>query len=201
MKGKDDSQRAKCSNPIDVAVLTDYWIGALEGAEESVEMHLLKCDACGEQLRELIALAEGVREVARRGSLRMIVSESFLKSVAGEGLQIRQYANVPGGSVECTVTAEDDVLISRLAANLSGAKRVDLCICNDAGVEQGRLRDIPVHPGASSLIYQESITFAKAAPTSKLIYRLVAVDETGSDQHVGEYTFNHTRSLPGPGGW
>jgi hypothetical protein len=99
------------------------------------------------------------------------------------------------------VTADDDVLIGRLAANLSGATRVDLCLCDERGMEQLRLPDIPVHTGASSVVYQESITFAKAAPTNTMIARLVTFDEAGSERLLGEYTFNHTRSLPGPGAW
>ena len=34
-----------------------------------------------------------------------------------------------------------------------------------------------------------------------MIARLVAVDETGGERLLGEYTFNHTRTLPGPGAW
>jgi hypothetical protein len=97
------------------------------------------------------------------------------------------------------VTAEDDFLIARLAANLTGAKRVDLCVCDERGVEQLRLPDIPLHSGASNVVYQESITFAKAMPTSKMIARLVTFDEAGDERLLGEYTFNHTRSLSGPG--
>ena len=187
-----------CSNPIDAAVLADYWLAALPGPEEeAVEEHLFDCDECGARLREVIALAEGVRNLAREGSLRMVVSDAFLQRAAEEGLRVREYAPPPGGSVECTVTAEDDILIGRLAANLSGAARVDLCICDERGVEQFRLPDIPVHSGASSVAYQESITSAKAAPTHTMIARLVAFDETGGERVLGEYTFNHTRSLPG----
>jgi hypothetical protein len=97
------------------------------------------------------------------------------------------------------VTADDDVLIGRLAANLSGATTVDLCFCDERGVEQLRLPDIPVHAGARSVIYQESITFAKAWPTTTLTARLVTFDDKGRERLLGEYTFNHTRSLPGPG--
>ena len=191
-----------CSNPLDAAVLADYWLGALAKSEEEiVEEHLLDCDRCGARLREVIALAEGLRNLAREGSLRMVVSDAFLKRAAEEGLRVREYAPPPGGGVECTVTAEDDILIGRLAANLSGVKRVDLCICDERGVEQLRLPDIPVHSGASSVVYQESITFAKAMPTNKMIARLVTVDEAGGERLLGEYTFNHTRSLPGPGAW
>ena len=54
----------------------------------------------------------------------------------------------PEGGVESTATAaEEDILIGRLTANFSGAKRVDLYIC-ERGVEQLRFPDIPVHSGA-----------------------------------------------------
>jgi anaerobic C4-dicarboxylate transporter len=33
-----------------------------------------------------------------------------------------------------------------------------------------------------------------------MIARLVAFDEAGGERLLGEYTFNHTRSLPGPVG-
>jgi hypothetical protein len=192
------SDRATCSNSIGAGVLADYWVGTLAGPEEeAVEEHLLDCDQCGARLREVIALAEGVRSLAREGCLRMIVSDAFLRRAAEEGLRIREYAPPPGGAVQCTVTAEDDILIGRLAADLRGAKRVDLCICDERGVEQFRLADIPI--GASTVAYQESISFWKAAPTTKMIARLVSIDDAGGERLLGEYTFHHTRSLPGPG--
>ena len=186
-----------CSNPIDAAVLADYWLGALPSREEeAAEEHLFDCDRCGALLRDVIALADGIRDLAREGSLEMIVSDAFLQRAAEEGLRIREYAPPPGGSVQCTVRAEDDILIGRLAADLSGATRVDLCICDERGVEQVRLRDIPFQIGTRSIAYQESITRAKAAPTHTMIARLVALDEAGGERLVGEYTFNHTRTLP-----
>lgn len=189
-----------CSNPIDAGILADYWLAVLPvSEEEAVEEHLLDCDRCGQRLRDVIALAEGVRNLAREGSLRMVVSDVFLKRASEEGVRVRQYAPPTGGSVECTVTAEDDILIGRLAANLSGATRVDVSICDARGIEQFRLPDIPVRAGANSVAYQESVTYLKAAPTSKMIARLVAINDEGSEQLLGEYTFNHTRSLPGPG--
>jgi len=198
----NEREPVNCSSPIDAAVLADYWTAALPSSEEeAVEEHLLDCDQCGARLREVIALAEGVRTLAREGSLRMVVSDAFLKRAAEEGLRVREYAPPPGGSVQCTVTAEDDILIGRLAANLSGAKRVDLCICDGHGVEQIRLPDIPVNPGAGSVAFQESITLMKTAPTLNMIARLVTFDEAGGERLIGEYTFNHTRSLPGPGAW
>jgi hypothetical protein len=199
---QDNGRPANCTNPIDATVLADYWLAALpEAEEEAVEEHLFACDECGERLREVISLAGGLRSLAREGSLRMVVSDVFLRRAAEEGLRVRQYAPPRGGSVQCTVTAEDNILIGRLAADLKGSKRVDLSICDECGSEQLRLPDIPVNSEAGSVVYQESMTFAKAMPTSTMIARLLAVDEAGHEQLIGEYTFNHTRSLPGPGAW
>jgi hypothetical protein len=103
--------------------------------------------------------------------------------------------------VQCTVTAEDDILIGRLAADLNAAKRVDLCVCDARGTEQVRLADIPFNPAAGSVAFQQPIPYAKAAPSETMIARLLALDDSGLEHLLGEYTFNHTRTLPGPGAW
>lgn len=192
----------RCEHPVDPAVLADYWTGILSAEEATpVEEHLMACDWCGARLRETIALVDGVRDLARSADMRMVVSEAFVQRAVREGLHVREYAVAPGGSVQCTVTADDDLVVARLAADLAGAGRVDLCLQDAAGVEQFRLRDIPFDPAVGRVVYQESITFLKAAPTTTLVARLVAPDERGRERLLGEYTFNHTRSLPGPGGW
>ena len=131
----------------------------------------------------------------------MVVSDAFLRRAAEDGLRIRTYSPPPGGGVQCTVSAEDDILVAYLAADLSGARRIDLSICDEHGAEQRRFTDIPVQSGSGGVAYQESITFLKAAPSLTMIARLVGVDGTGGERLLGEYTFNHTRSLPGPGAW
>src|SRR5205085_10347178 len=106
-----------CSKPIDSAVLSDYWFALLADSEEGVvEEHILTCDECGRRLREVIAIAEGVRKLAREGSLLMVVSDAFLKRAVEQGMRIRGYAPPAGGRVECTGTFEDDLLLGRLAA-------------------------------------------------------------------------------------
>ena len=47
--------------------------------------------------------------------------------------------------------------------------------------------------------FQQSITYAKAAPSETMIARLVGFNEAGAERLLGEYTFNHTRTLPGSG--
>jgi hypothetical protein len=191
-----------CVKPLDAAVLADYWLAVLsKSEEEAVEEHLFTCDDCGAQLRDVIAIAEGIRDLARRGSLLMVVSDAFVERLAEEGLHVREYTPPIGGSVACTVTAEDDFLIGRLTADLSGAKKIDLCICNERGTERLRLADIPFNSGAGSVAFQQSITYAKAAPSETMIARLVTFDEAGGERLLSEYTFNHTRTLPGPAAW
>jgi len=192
----------KCTEPHDATTLADYWLGLLsQGEGERIEEHVFDCEECSSRLAEVQAMAEGVRALARAGSLMMVVSESFLNHARDHGMHVRRYDPAKGDSVQCTVAAEDDLLVGGLAANLSGAKRLDLSLCDAAGNEQFRLVDIPFDTGSGNVLWQQSITFAKSAPTSTMVARLVDVGESGEETLLGEYTFNHTRTLPGPGAW
>lgn len=187
---------------LDAALLSDYWLGAITSEEETrVEEHVFTCEACTVLLEDVAQMAEGIRQVARSGALMTTVSEKFLEHASAEGLRIRQYAPPSGGSVQCTVTAEDDLLVGRLEANLKDVERVDLSLCDLSGSEQFRLNDIPYSREDGAILWQQSITFAKAAPTSSMMARLLRVDESGGESVIGEYTFHHTRTLPGPGAW
>jgi hypothetical protein len=189
-----------CSTPVDVAILGDYWLAALpEPEEQAVEAHLFACDECGDRLREVISLFHGIRDLAREGSMVMVVSDAFLKRVADEGMRVREYAVPAGGSVDCTVTAEDDFLIGRLNADLSAAKQVDLCFCDEHGMERARLADIPFNPASGNVAFQQSITYAKAAASETMLARLITFDQSGTERLLGEYAFHHTRTLPDPG--
>jgi hypothetical protein len=191
-----------CPNPIDPTVLMDYWLAALSApAEDAVETHLMSCDECGDRLREAILLADGLRVLARSGSLQVVITDEFAKHAAVTGLHVREYAPPSGGSVQCTVAVEDDLLLARLAVDLVDASRVDLSWCDGRGVEHQRLADVPIRADSGHVICQQSITWAKASPSATMIARLLAVDDKGAERLLGEYTFHHTRTIPGPPGW
>jgi len=180
----------------------DYWLGALPAAnEDSVEQHLMMCDECGDRLRDVIALADSLRMLARSGSLQVIISDQLLEQAAAAGQRIREYAVRRNESIQCTVAADDDLLVARLAVDVSAASRFDLSWCDSGGVERQRMADIPVRADAGSVLCHKSIVWAKASPTSTMTARLLAVDEHGGEQLLGEYTFHHTRTIPGPAGW
>ena len=90
------------------------------------------------------------------------------------------------------------MLIGRLAADLAGQKEIDLALCNEEGVEYARLADVPFGPGIRDVIFQQPIQFAKGAPSQTMIARLIGRDESDVEHLIGEYTFVHTRTIPGP---
>jgi hypothetical protein len=200
--GPGRDRPVECAEALDAALLTDYWLGLLPAAtEEAVEEHLLRCDPCGDRLRHVIALSESLRALARSGSLQVVVSESYLKQAASAGQRVREYRAAPGDAVQCTVALEDDLLVARLAADLTGASRVDLSWCDAEGIERVRMADIPVAAATGHVLCQHSITWSKAAPSDSMIAKLLAIDDAGGERLLGEYAFHHTRTIPGPPGW
>jgi hypothetical protein len=183
-----------CTTALDLVTLLDYWLGELPPSRQSsVEEHLLACDACSRELARLVGLADAIRSVARSGNVRAVVSQSFLDRVATEGLRLRQYRLGPGESVECTVTAHDDILVARLVADLSRTEHVDIAWYDAEGNEQERVRDVPVHGAMREIIWAQRIDDIRAIPASVLRARVLAVEGRG-ERVIGEYTFHHTPS-------
>jgi hypothetical protein len=185
------SRVSSCREPLDLATLVDYWFGDLDGPDlDRVEEHLLECDACGSVLRWLVATGDGVRRLAREGAFGVVVSPSFLATASREGLRVREYRVPAGGRVDCTVTAEDDLLVSHLEGDFRGVSRLDLVVQVEDGPEQ-RVLDLPVSPSSAELIVAQAMPALRAMPSSTMRMRLLAREGEG-DRLVGEYTFAHT---------
>jgi len=133
-------------------------------------------------------LSNGVRVVLKPTTFKQ--EEVLFRAVSPGGTSLASDADFIPAATASMVAAQ---------GGLGGLSRIDLCICDEHGVERLRLPDIPLQSGAGDVIYQESISYAKAMPTSKMIARLVTFDAAGSERVLGEYTFRHTRTLPGPG--
>ena len=184
-----------CALPIEPAVLADYWLAELPPSEESaLEEHLMGCETCSRELEQIVALTAGIRTLARQGALKMVLTQEFLDRVAREGLRVRQYAPTPGGSVQCTVTSQDDFLVSRLVADLRNIERLDLVLCDAAGTERQRFADIPFRSAADASVFLNyPVSIARQEPAYTLIMKLLAVSPEG-ERLIGEYTFNHSPS-------
>jgi hypothetical protein len=179
-----------CERPLDLNALVDYWLEDVASPErDRVEEHLLGCDGCSERLRALATLGESVRQVAHQGLIQVVVSPSFIAKATREGLRTREYRVPPGGSVACTVTPEDDLLVGRLRADFKGVSRLDV-VTNWEGRPEERIEDVPFSPDAPELIIAQPMPAMRALGHSVLRVRLLAQEE-GGERLVGDYTFAH----------
>lgn len=182
---------APCSAPLDERTLVEYWLDELpENAEAAIDEHLLGCGHCSARLAGLVALAGGIREALRAGRLQAVVSDAFVRRLAAQGLQVREYRVARNQAVNCTVAPEDDFVISRLEAPLAGVVRLDLVI-HAPGLPEEVREDIPFDAARGEVIMSADVPRLRGMPSHRLRFELVAVDD-GGRRLIGEYTFNHS---------
>ena len=170
--------------------LLEYWLGELgKEAELELDEHLFACAACSERLRAIAALGAAIRGELTRGALNIVLPEPFLRRVQDAGLRLREYTLEPGGSVDCTITPDDDLVIAHLHAPLRDVSRLDVRIDNSV---LGKLRanDVPFDPGAESLVAVTSSVFLRTLRHAQQRVQLVAVDGV-HERVIADYTFNH----------
>lgn len=188
-------------NHLPLDLLLAYWLAETSpAATDSVEEHLMACDACGEQLDGIVALADGIREAFRAGEVGMIASDAFIRKLAERGVRQREYRLPVNGSVNCTVAPDDELLVSRLSVPLAGVRRLDAI--GEASEMPGvlhRIEDIPFDPASGEVIYLPRLS--RVRPLQEHTFRLVlqAVDAAGT-RELGSYTFRHRPfGAPEPG--
>jgi len=185
----------RCARPIELETLVAYWLGELdEAAKAPIEEHVFACAHCTRRLESLAALASGIRAAVRDGAVFLSLTPRFLQLMKDEGLRIREYPVEPGGQVDCTITAEDDAVVSRLHAPLVGAKRVDVLHSLDLGggrIERRRVEDLPFDEESGEVLFTPSTKELRTLPAHTWRVQLLAVDEAG-ERTLGEYTFAHT---------
>ena len=179
--------RAACTKPQE---LLEYWLGELDQARESrLDEHLFACAACSERLRALVDLGAAIRGEILRGSFGFVVPASHVRKFKDGGLRVREYSLEPGGSVDCTITPDDDLVVAYLRAGLRDVRRLDVLVDDDtAGFH--RANDVAFDPSADGLALVPSAAFLRTLGHSRPRVRLVAVD--GENERVlGDYSFNH----------
>jgi len=179
-----------CLRPLSEPELLDWWADALDPARRrSVEEHLLGCGLCSARLATIAELDAGVREIVRTGQTPAVVTGDVVERLRREGRTVREYRVPAGGGVLCTVAPHDQVMVTRLSADLHGASRIDLVVrIDDAEVQ--RLPDIPFDPAAGELVVLFPIEEIRASPAHVQVVRLLAMNP-GGESLLGEYTFDH----------
>lgn len=188
---------AACRAPLDWPSLIAYWLGELDpDTEARIEEHYLGCAECSARLDELSALAEGVRAVARASGVSAVVNEPFVRRLTEHGLHVREYRVPRNGSVNCTISPEDDFVVARLEAPLAGVTRLDLV--NFYADAEFRQADIPFVAESGSVVVSTSVSLLRTLPATTIRMRLVAFADDG-ERTIGEYTFHHTPHKPAEG--
>jgi len=183
---------------LSLQALLDHWLGDSDAAAtDAADEHLMRCDACGAALDELIALGDGVRAALRAGGLLVVTSGAFADGLARRGLRVREYSLPHNGSVNCTVAPGDEVLVSRLQAPLAGVQRLDIRMLDSMTPEQPREQhDVPFDAQRGEVVYLNPIDALRRLPAHSLEVTLLAVEPEGR-RELGRYTFRHA---PWPAG-
>lgn len=180
-------------NHPDFLTWADYWLG--ESDDDAIEEHLLACGECARTLEWVARFAKGVRAVVQRGNLGWVLTPAFLARLEAEGLRVRTYLPLNGGGVECTITRQDDLLMGRLRADLRKIERLDIVLRAGDGTLRDRLENVAFPATADAeLVLNQPVDEARAMGKDTLVVQLVAV-ERGGERVVGEYTFNHSRTV------
>jgi hypothetical protein len=173
--------------------LLAYWLGELDAAHESrVEEHLFACSECAERLRAIVRLGAAIRRELLRGDFGFVAPAAFIRRFKDAGMRVREYSLEPGGSVNCTVTPDDDLVVSHLRAPLRGVRRLDVVI-DDSTSGTRRASDVAFDPRADGLVYVPSVSYLRTLRHARQRVQLVAV-EGATERVIADYTFDHSPS-------
>ena len=182
---------------LDFERLAAYWLGELPVAEaEEAEDHFFACEACSRRLEWFAELSSGVRKAVRIGALGLVVTQPFVDAMKRAGMRLRDYRTDPGMTTRCTIRADEDAVVSRIRAPLTGLARVDMVTGIEVrGVAQGDVRaeDVPFDAASGEVVFIPPPAALKKMPAHTIRVKLLAVEGAG-ERVIGDYTFAHTPS-------
>jgi hypothetical protein len=177
---------------LSIGELSDYWTSDVSPEEiERIETHVFNCSSCTDLLAEADLLRRSIGDVVRSGGLQAFVTDSVLNQLARDGARVRSYAMDAGGSVQCAVWDEDEVLVTRLRADFSGVASVDAVMRLDTGEEWSRALDIPVPEGSREVIMALPASLVRRAPEVPMRLSLRPSTASPDEAPLAEYTFDH----------
>ena len=183
---------ATCTAPTPVTALIAYWLGELEDAREAgLEEHLFGCETCSARLGQIAQVGEAIKRATCAGGVHVVLTAEFIRRLQASGLRVREYRLQPGGSVNCTVAPEDDLVVAHLHATLADVKRLDLVLDDEASGAHWRAEDVAFDPAANEVVMATKMTELRQLGSATLCAQLLAV-ERDQERIIGEYTFNHS---------
>ena len=148
-----------CSIDFPTVTLVGYWLGELDGpVEAQFEEHFFACAQCSERLRSIAQLGKEVRSATRDGNLHAVITAPFITRLQETGVRVREYRLQPGGSVMCTVTPQDDLVVAHLHAPLRHVQRLDLVLRDITAGTSQRMNDVAFDPNADEVVLVPNVT-------------------------------------------
>lgn len=179
-----------CPSP-PMEALLDYWSGDLPAGDAGeLEEHLFACEACAGRLAGIEELAASIRRLTETGRFRAAVAPSLVDLLDARGLRIRTYRPPAGGSIPCTSAAKDQLLVARLAADLGGATRVDVAVCDERWAERERQADVPFDRRRGEVVFAERTDRPELRTAHVVRLRLLAVGLAG-EREIGTFALEH----------
>jgi hypothetical protein len=183
---------ASCSVRFPAEVLTAYWLGELDASRESaLEEHLFACAECTERLHAIVRLGNGIRLVTRDGRIHTVLTAASLERLQQLGLRVREYRVRPGGSVMCTVTPDDDLVVGRLHAPLHDVRRLDVLLHDLPQDTRVRIEDVAFDRTVDEVVVLPNTAQLRQRSFATQHVKLLALENAG-ERVIGEYTFNHS---------
>jgi hypothetical protein len=180
-----------CNTPVSDADIADYWAGGLAAESlERFEDHVFSCSACARRAGEGEALAGAVRALVRGGRFDAVVTDAVLNRLARDGVRVRSYSLDPGVTVACAVFPDDELVVTRLRADMSGVDAVDVVMTLGGGDEVNRMSAVPIQPGRGEVLYVLSAAALQQRPSSTV--RLTMTTAGEASRTIGEYVLEHT---------
>ncbi len=118
------------------------------------------------------------------------MTAAVLNRPARDGVRIRAYAPWPGEVVPCAVWADDDLVVTRIHADLADIDSVTLMTHLDTGEEISRLADLPVREGRAEIIREIPAALLRHLPSGR-IRLTVSGRIAGVERTVSEYVLEH----------
>jgi hypothetical protein len=178
--------------PLDA--LLAWWLGETDAAaSDAVDLHLLSCDACGEDVDQIAALGPALRAAFDAGQVGLFVGPDFLDRLRGLGRRVREYVVVPDGGVDCSVAPDDDLVVGRLRLPdfVARGDRIDAVLRSPLVAGELRLTDLPFDAERREVVNLPRVDRLRGAPAHREEIDLIAVDPSGNERPIGRYVFNH----------
>lgn len=181
-----------CRSRVSLPDLVAYRLGELDQASEfQLEEHLFGCSECGDRLARLEQLASAIRKELREGHLSALLPAAFIQRLKDDGVRVREYRMEPGGSINCTIAPDDDLVVTHLHAPLAHVRRLDVIVEEGEGGPRSRLEDVAFDPAADAIVLFPASAEVRKLGVAKLFVELVAVGDD-TERLLARYTLNHS---------